>query len=319
MTHEGARSVLGDFLQLTGASAAAIGFVSGFGELLGYGLRIVSGWFADKSKRYWTLIIVGYSVQVFAVPALALTSDNGWVFACALVICERVGKAIKKPAKNALVSFASAEIGQVKGFSYEEFLDQLGALLGAVMLFAVSMIKGDGLQQLDVYRLGFLTLGIPAVITVALVVIAKRKYPHPEAFDSKTAVPGKFTMSQQLVFYLVAISLFAFGFADFPLITLHVARSELFPREALSLLFALAMLVDAFAALFFGWLYDRVGLKSLIFSTLLSAFFPAFVFLVDTHSGGRIGGGSALGHRHRRAGERYEGSSESPCARGGAR
>ena len=99
MTHEGARSVLGEYLNLTGATAGTIGFISGLGELLGYGLRILSGRIADKTKHYWTLVILGYAVQVMAIPALALVPENGWVIACGLVIMERVGKAIKKPAR----------------------------------------------------------------------------------------------------------------------------------------------------------------------------------------------------------------------------
>ena len=281
MTHEGARSVLGDFLQLTGASAAAIGFVSGFGELLGYGLRIVSGWLADRSKRYWTLIIVGYAIQVLAIPALALTSDNGWIFACALIIIERVGKAIKKPAKNALVSFASSEIGQGKGFAYQEFLDQLGAFLGPVMLFAISLIKGTD-DQLSTYRLCFLALGAPALITIALTLLAKRKYPHPETFDKQQEKEERFTLRRPFIFYLIAICLFAFGFIDFTLITMHTVRTGLFPNETISLLYALAMIVDAFAALLFGWLYDRIGIRSLILSTLLSTSFSILIFLFDT-------------------------------------
>ena len=144
MTHEGARSVLGEYLNLAGASAATIGFVSGVGELCGYSLRLLSGFLADKTKKYWTLVIVGYALQVLAIPALALIPENGWVLACGLVILERVGKAIKKPAKNTLVSFAASEVGTGKGFAYQEFLDQLGAFLGPVILFVISLIKGTG-------------------------------------------------------------------------------------------------------------------------------------------------------------------------------
>ena len=143
MTPEGARSILGEYLNLTGASAATIGFVSGVGELCGYSLRLLSGFVADKTKQYWTLIIAGYSMQVLAIPLLAFVPENGWVIACGLVIMERVGKAIKKPAKNTLVSFAASEVGIGKGFAYQEFLDQLGAFLGPVILFLISLIKAN--------------------------------------------------------------------------------------------------------------------------------------------------------------------------------
>lgn len=280
MTHEGARSVLGEYLNLAGASAATIGFVSGVGELCGYSLRLLSGLIADKTKKYWTLVIVGYTMQVLAIPALALIPENGWIVACGLVILERVGKAIKKPAKNTLVSFAASEVGTGKGFAYQEFLDQLGAFLGPVILFVISLIKGTG-NLFNTYRLCFLVLGVPALITIALVVFSKIKYPNPEMFEQTEEEPAEFRFQKSFVFYMIAICLFAFGFADFTLITLHAAKTQAFPAATLSLLYAAAMAVDAVAALFFGWLFDRIGLKALMLSTLCSAVFSCFVFLTD--------------------------------------
>ncbi len=279
MTHDGARSILGEYLNLAGASAATIGFVSGIGELCGYSLRLLSGFVADKTKKYWTLIILGYVLQVLAIPALALVPENGWIIACILVIMERVGKAIKKPAKNTLVSFAASEVGTGKGFAYQEFLDQLGAFAGPVILFVISLVKGTG-NLFSTYRTCFAILGIPALITIALVIISKVKYPDPEIFEkAQDETKTEFHFKKSFVFYMAAICLFAFGFADFTLITLHSARSEAFPAATLSLLYAAAMAVDAFAALFFGWLFDKIGLKALIYSTLCSTFFAPFVFL----------------------------------------
>lgn len=278
MTHEGARSVLGEYLNLAGASAATIGFVSGFGELCGYSLRLLFGFIADKTKKYWTLVIGGYALQVFAIPALALIPENGWMLACGLIILERIGKAVKKPAKNALVSFAASEVGTGKGFAYQEFLDQLGAFIGPVMLFFISLLQGTG-NLFFTYRFSFAVLGIPALMTIGLVIFAKRKYPNPEMFEKAEEEKQAFQFHTSFAFYMIAISLFAFGFADFTLITLHAAKTRAFPETTLSLLYAGAMAVDAFAALFFGWLFDKIGLKALIFSTLCSTFFAGFVFL----------------------------------------
>lgn len=278
MTHEGARSILGEYLNLAGASAATIGFVSGIGELCGYSLRLLSGFLADKTKKYWTLVIAGYALQVLAIPALALIPENGWIIACGLVITERIGKAIKKPAKNTLVSFAASEIGTGKGFAYQEFLDQLGAFLGPVILFVIATVKGTG-NLFSTYRISFAILGVPALITIGLVVFSKIKYPHPEMFEKTAEEKTEFRFKKSFVFYMIAICLFAFGFADFTLITLHAAKTRAFPEATLSLLYAGAMAVDAFAALFFGWLFDRIGLKSLTISTACSALFSCFVFL----------------------------------------
>ena len=278
MTHEGARSILGEYLNLTGASAATIGFVSGIGELCGYSLRLLSGFVADRTKKYWALVIAGYALQVLAIPALALIPENGWVLACGLVILERIGKAIKKPAKNTLVSFAASETGVGKGFAYQEFLDQLGAFLGPVILFVITLLLGTE-KLFSTYRMCFLILGIPALITLGLVLFSRYRYPHPETFEQTEEKKEAFRFRKSFVFYMIAISLFAFGFADFTLITLHAAKTQAFPDSTLSLLYAAAMAVDAFAALFFGWLFDRIGLKALILSTLCCAFFAGFVFL----------------------------------------
>lgn len=278
MTHEGARSILGDYLNLSGASAATIGFVSGLGELCGYSFRIISGYFADKTKRYWALVITGYTIQVAAIPALALIPNNGWIFACGLVVTERIGKAIKKPAKNTLVSFASEEVGMGKGFAYQEFLDQLGAFAGPVMIFIIAALKGTS-DLPSTYRICFLFLGIPAAITVSLVLYSRRRYPNPEIFKKESDDNKKFEFKSAFIIYMIAICLFAFGFSDFTMITLHAARSGAFPKSTLSLLYALAMAVDAFAALIFGWVFDKIGIKVVAISTLISSTFSAFIFL----------------------------------------
>lgn len=281
MTHEGARSILGEYLNLAGASAATIGFVSGFGELCGYSLRLLSGFIADKTKKYWTLVIVGYTLQVLAIPALALIPENGWIIACGLIIMERIGKAVKKPAKNTLVSFAASEVGTGKGFAFQEFLDQLGAFLGPVILFVIAAVKGTG-SLFSTYRICFAILGIPALITIALVVFSWIRYPNPEMFEKTKEESEEFRIKKSFLYYMIAICLFAFGFADFTLITLHAAKMQAFSDQALSLLYAAAMAVDAFAALFFGWLFDRIGLKALIASTICSAFFSCFIFITGS-------------------------------------
>ena len=108
MTHEGASSIRGAYLSLLGASAATIGFISGLGELVGYSMRYVFGKLTDKSKQYWPMTIAGYVLDIIAVPALALVGEHGWIAACVLLVIQRMGKAIKKPANDTIMSFANA-------------------------------------------------------------------------------------------------------------------------------------------------------------------------------------------------------------------
>jgi len=278
LTHEGARSILGPYLALLGASAAAIGFVSGLGEFIGYALRIVTGFISDKTKKYWTMAVIGYGINIIAIPFLAFVPENGWVYACGLILLERFGKAIRNPAKSTLVSFAASEVGPGKGFALQEALDQIGAFSGPMILFIILTLKGAGTEK-DDYAICFLALGITAILALAILLMAKKIYPHPENFDSSAGDGKKMSFDKSFWFYMAAISMIAVGFIDFPLIAFHFTKVNIMPNNYIPLLYAAAMGIDAVAALYFGWLYDKKGIKSLIAAIFISAFFAPFIFL----------------------------------------
>lgn len=278
MTHESANSIRGAFLSLAGASAAVIGFVSGLGELVGYGLRYVFGRLTDRTRRYWPMVLFGYALDVVAVPALALVGRNGWVLACALLIIQRLGKAIKKPAKDTVMSFAASQEGVGKSFAIQELLDQIGAVLGPLLLYLIMLFQHRDDTFSD-YRSCFAFLAIPGAITLLLLWLTYKRFPHPENFEPEPKEYVPFRVSKRFVVYILGISLFAFGFADYSLIVMHFSRQHLFTAAALPLLYALAMLTDAASAFVFGWLYDRHARLSLVVSTLVAAPFAVFAFL----------------------------------------
>lgn len=182
MTHESANSIRGAFLALTGASAAVIGFVSGLGELVGYGLRYVFGWLTDKTRRYWPMVLFGYTLDVVAVPALALVDRHGWVLACGLLIVQRLGKAIKKPAKDTVMSFAATQEGVGKSFAIQELLDQIGAVLGPVLLYLIMLFQRRDDAFSD-YRTCFAFLAIPGAITLLLLWVTYKSFLTPRTLS----------------------------------------------------------------------------------------------------------------------------------------
>lgn len=289
VTHEGADSIRGVYLSLLGASAGAIGFVSGLGELIGYSMRYLFGKLTDKTRRYWPMTILGYVLDIIAVPALALVGEHGWIWACALLVVQRMGKAIKKPAKDTILSFAASQEGIGKSFGIQELLDQIGAFLGPVLLYLVMLFQTDG-TVFQAYSTAFAVLAIPGAITLVLLFITKYKFPNPEHFepDPKQYIP--FRMKKEFVLYIAGISLFAFGFIDYSIVIMHVSRTysslaaglaqttSLVSSGTLPLLYAGAMLTDAVAALIFGAVYDKKGVAALVLSTLLSAPFPILIF-----------------------------------------
>lgn len=279
MTHEGAKSIYGQFLNIVGASPKVISFVGGLGEFLGSALIFVTSIIASKTKKYWTMTIIGYTINLFCIPMLALTTENGWIYAISLILLERVGKAIRKPAKNTLVSFCSKNLGEGKSFALLECLDQIGAFIGPLVLTLVLYLKGTT-NLFDSYKFCFLILIIPAILTLCILLFARVKYPTPETFedDKEEDKSNKLVISKSFKYYLVAISLVAFSFIDFPLITYHVASLNIINEKNLPMLYSLAMLVDSISALIFGFLFDKIGFKTLVLSTLLSMAFPLFIF-----------------------------------------
>lgn len=275
MTYEGARSLTGPYLGLLGASAFIVGLVAGLGEFIGYALRLATGVIADRTRNYWLFAFIGYSLNLLAVPLLAITQR--WELAALLIIAERMGKAIRKPARDAMMSYAARQVGPGYGFAVEEFLDQIGAMLGPLFL-ALIVYLNKGLGNLGSYRRGFAWLLLPALVAMIFLIIGRYRFPSPEKFEVKESWAEK-QFDRRFLLYLIAISLLAAGFADFPLIGFHFQKQNIIAGASIPLVYTVAMGIDAVAALFFGRLYDRIGLKALMISTFISSFFAPLAFL----------------------------------------
>ena len=269
LTYEGARSVTGPFLATLGASGAAVGFVAGFGELIGYALRLVSGYFADKTHRYWGLVFIGYGLNLLAVPLLALAGH--WEIAAVLMIAERMGKAIRTPARDVMLSCASESIGRGWGFGLHEALDQIGAICGPLVVAAVFYHSGR-------YEDGLAILLIPTLIALAVLYISYSLYPRPHDLSPASITIESRGFPKSFWLYILAISCVAAGYTDFPLVAYHFKKVGSVPEQWIPVLYSIAMGVDAIAALIFGRMFDRAGFSVLLVSIILSLFFAPLVF-----------------------------------------
>jgi len=270
MTYEGARGITGPYLAVLGASATVVGIVSGFGELIGYAIRLVSGYLADRTGRYWAITIFGYVVNLLAVPLLALAGQ--WPVAAVLIIMERAGKAIRTPARDAMLSHAVKQTGSGWGFGLHEALDQIGAMIGPLIVAAVLHFKGA-------YQTGFAVLLIPAVLAIAVLIVARALYPNPQELE--TAPPKLATRGFPRAFwvYLAGAACVAAGYADFPLVAYHFEKEKIVSEQWIPIFYAIAMGVDGLAALIFGRYFDRKGIVILALAAVISALFAPLVFL----------------------------------------
>lgn len=267
--YEGARSIAGPFLASLGATGAIVGIVSGAGELIGYALRYFSGLLSDRLRNYWVLTIIGYIVNVLAVPLLAFA--HSWQAASALLILERIGKAIRTPPRDVMLSYASERIGRGLGFGIHKALDQVGALLGPLMIAAILFFQGS-------YRVGFAAMIVPALLCILVLFIAQWAFPRPRDLESHTPRIHSEGWSNRFWLYIIAISCFAFGFVDFPLIAFYYAERNLVSEIWIPILYAIAMASNGLAALFLGRWYDAKGVSILIYVALATALMAPLAF-----------------------------------------
>jgi predicted MFS family arabinose efflux permease len=271
MTYEGARSITGPFLESLGASAVAVGLIAGGGELFGYVLRSIAGYVADKTQRYWIVILIGYALNMLVVPLLALAGN--WPMAAVLIMAERTGRGIRKPATDAMLSYAGKSIGRGWVFGLNEGLDQAGATFGPLIVAFVLYMQGG-------YRVGFGVLLISSLLCLTTLVIARVLYPRPHELEEKSSeLLETKGFSKAFWIYVAAGAFIAAGFADFSLVSFHFKKAASISDTEVALFYSLAMGASAITNLVFGRLFDRVGFPIAITAFLFGALFAPFVFL----------------------------------------
>jgi predicted MFS family arabinose efflux permease len=270
-TYEGARGIVGPFLGSLGASAVVLGFVAGLGELMGYALRSVSGYFADKFHRHWAFAFLGYAVNMLAVPALTLATQ--WPAAATLVVAERIGRGIRKPTVEAMLSYAGRSIGAGWVFGLNEALDQAGATMGPLLMALILYLHGG-------FHTGFAALIIPALLCLGTLFAARVLHPRPHELEQGTEPTFATTkLTPAYWIYFAAGTLIAAGFADFALIGFHFQRADAVPRKLIPVFYAIAMASGAVASIPLGRLFDRFGAHVSLLAFVISALAAPLVFL----------------------------------------
>jgi MFS family permease len=268
MTYEGGASINGPFLGSLGASAAAISMAAGLGEFLGYSIRSVSGYFSDKTGKYWLMTFIGYAINLLAVPAMALAGS--WPVAVALLLAERIGRAIRKPTVETMLSYTTGELGKGWVYALNSALDETGAAIGPLLMALVLFWKGN-------YRTGYALLLISAVLALVSLTFARVTFPVPSDLETgRTAAATGFTPAYWL--FMLGGSLFAAGLMSFEFVSFHFQSSGVVSGYWIPIFLALSTCAGIIASLIFGRLYDRIGVPVVIVAVVLSSLFSPLVF-----------------------------------------
>ena len=278
IVYEGARSVYGPFLASLGATALVVSVITGGGEALALVARLLFGRMADTRSRRWTLTIAGYGLTALAVPLLGLTSAL-WI-ACALILLERLGKAVRSPAKDAMLAQAGTVTGRGWAFAVHEAMDQVGAFLGPLLIAASLALTAS-------YGPGFLLLAIPGIASVIVLLLLRRRVPDPAQYEPvDEAIPADVAPRDPLprAFWVYAAftALTMTGFTTFGLLSFHLIDMGGVSAAWVPVAYAAVMAVDAIAALVSGRWYDRIGLRGLVVIPVLAAVVPWLGFSAVT-------------------------------------
>lgn len=269
ITYEGARSINGPFLAILGASGTAVGVIVGLGELLGYGIRVFSGMAADRTRAYWLFTFIGYAINLFAVPLLAFAGN--WQTAALLIILERFGKGLRTPARDAMLSFATKQVGRGFGFGLHEALDQIGAISGPLIVAAILFYQQH-------YAIAFACLAIPALAALGVLTAARISFPRPEEMEVEEKTLQTEGFSRKFWLYVLGASFVGAGFVDFTLLAYHFQKSAVLSPVWIPLFYAMAMGVDGLSALGIGKMFDIKGISTLTIVTAITSLFAPLIF-----------------------------------------
>jgi MFS family permease len=277
MVYEGMRSASGPLLLSLGASALVVGLVTGAGEAIALGLRLVSGPLADRSGRHWQLAVQGYALTAVSVPLLAITpflGAAGLVVASALIILERTGKAIRSPSKSTLLARMAKPVGHGRGFGVHKALDQVGAFAGPLLVAGMAAATGH-------LWAGFAILAVPGLATILLLALLRRgtDLDEPTPIDDEDQEPAMVgSLPRSFWAFSISCGCSTLGLMTFGVMSVHLVRADLVTEAWVPVIYAGAMGVQAVMALAAGFAYDRIGPRTLLGLPFLVATVPALVY-----------------------------------------
>ncbi|GAA0453443.1 MFS transporter [Actinoplanes capillaceus] len=298
MVYEGARSIYGPLLASLGASAVAVGLIAGAGEAAALLWRLVSGPLADRSRRYWTLTVAGYALTAVCVPLLAITpalGAAGLFVAAALILAERLGKAIRSPAKSALLADAAGRVGMGRGLGVHKALDQVGAFAGPLVVAAIVVAAAGRLWP------ALAVLAVPGAITMILLFVLRARSGtggageaehrttarddnageapnHAAAAPRESMAAMAAALPRRFWWFATATALCTAGLVTYGLIGFHLVEAQIVTAPLVPVLYAAAMGAGALAALATGVIYDRAGGRTLTILPFLVAAAAALSF-----------------------------------------
>lgn len=246
------------FLSAMGVPPSFLGVIEGVAESTASLLRSVFGRLSDKLKRRKIFILVGYSLSALSRPFFYIASN--WLTVLIIRFADRVGKAARTPARDALISASINPSIKGKAFGFHRAMDRIGAIGGPLLAMLILSLLSGSVPELKALRIIFLISVVPGLIALLFVKFAREVKPGTFTHVS-TRKSG--ILSTTFILFLIANAFFTLGNSSNAFLILKAQETGI-TTAFVPILWMLYNIVCTISSPALGSLSDKVGRKPII-------------------------------------------------------
>lgn len=252
-----------------------LGLIVAIATFISYGLRVISGYIADRFGLVKPLVVSGYVLSAISKPLFGFAHD--YIAVGLLRSAERFGKGVRSAPKDLLIASYTHKDQSGKTFGFHKTLDLAGELSGALFLFVMLYIFG---QNEAVMRNVFFATLIPGVIGVFVVLFFVKDIQKSQEAGQNLSL--KLTQNDKqtifgLLFYFL-FSMFALDTAFFAMEAKSIGMSIVI----IPILFMVSTTVQGVSSYYFGLLSDKIGVKKVMGFAYISGVLSQFFLYLQT-------------------------------------
>ena len=239
------------------APMSVVGLIEGIAESTASLLKIVSGWWSDRTRRRQPFVVWGYSLAAVSKPLMALATT--WHLVLVSRLIDRFGKGIRTSPRDAMIAASCDPRARGKAFGLHRAMDTIGAFLGPIL--AVVLLSYFHASYQTIFLIAF----VPAALGVAALAFLQKE--TIAAAASAKPAGGHAPISAELKRFVLIYGVFALGNSSDVFLLLKAKQAGLSANGVL-LTYIFYNFVYALAATPAGWLSDKLSRRSLLIGGL---------------------------------------------------